>query len=79
MMARAATGKMTPKEAMQWAARALEDYVKGSPAGRENHVNTARWEPCWPALLLLGGLAPRCEAQVPVPRGELRIVVSVPI
>lgn len=29
MMARAATGKMTPKEAMQWAARAIEAAVKG--------------------------------------------------
>jgi ABC-type glycerol-3-phosphate transport system substrate-binding protein len=29
MMARAATGKMTPKEAMQWAARVLEAAVKG--------------------------------------------------
>jgi ABC-type glycerol-3-phosphate transport system substrate-binding protein len=29
MIAKATTGKMRPKEAMQWAARALEDYVKG--------------------------------------------------
>lgn len=29
MMAKAATGKMTPKEAMQWTARELEDYVQG--------------------------------------------------
>ena len=29
MTAKAATGKMTPKEAMQWAARELEDYVRG--------------------------------------------------
>jgi ABC-type glycerol-3-phosphate transport system substrate-binding protein len=29
MMARAVTGKMTPKEAMQWAARTLEAFVKG--------------------------------------------------
>ena len=29
MIARAATGRMTPKEAMQWAARELEDSIKG--------------------------------------------------